>query len=122
MATPGKLTIIVKSDTRHRWRYVARLDADERVLCVSRTPFFEAARKLIAQGYDPGITLTLRHAGSSTDSLRTKLGTAAALAVEETGYGPQLRRWKPYSTLAVPPRIAPNDKAASGTRHRRVRA
>jgi hypothetical protein len=34
-------------------RFEARLDGHDRVLCVSRTPFFDAARELLAQGYDP---------------------------------------------------------------------
>ena len=34
-------------------RFEARLDGNDRLLCVSRTPFFDAARELIADGYDP---------------------------------------------------------------------
>ena len=105
--------IIVTSAPHHPWCYEARLDGHDRVLCVSRKPFFDAARKLIAQGYDPDSTLSLRHAGSDTDSLRGRLGTAASLTVEETGYGPQLRRWKPISTLAVTSGIAPNEQAGT---------
>jgi len=70
-------------------RFEARLDGDDRVLCVSRTPFFDAARELVANGYDPNLTLIMRHAGSDTDSLRAKLGTAASLTLEETDYGTQ---------------------------------
>jgi hypothetical protein len=103
------LTVVVTPAPRSGC-YQSRLDGDDRVLCVSRTPFFDVARKLIAQGYDPGITLILRHAGSDIDTLRARLGTAASLTVEETGYGPQLRRWKPISTLAVATRIAPNEQ------------
>jgi hypothetical protein len=107
------LTIIVTPAPSSNGRYQSRLDGDYRVLCVSRTPFFDAARKLVAEGHDYNTTLLLRHAGSDTDSLRVKLGTAASLTVEETGYGPQLRRWKPISTLAVAPRIAPKERAAT---------
>jgi hypothetical protein len=102
------LTVIVTPAPRgSAERYEARLDDDDHVLCVSRTPFFNAARKLIAQGYDPGITLVLRHAGSDTDSLSAKLEKAASLTVEETEYGPKFRLWKPISTLEVSPRNAP---------------
>jgi hypothetical protein len=71
------------------------------------------ARKLVAQGYDPGITLVLRHAGSETDSLRAELGTAASLTVKETGYGPQFQPWKPISTLPVRARNAPANRRAT---------
>lgn len=108
------LAVIVTPTPSGTGRYQARLDGDDdRVLCVSRTPFLDAARKLVADGHDPDITLSLRHAGSDTDSLRARLGTAASLTVEETGYGPQLRRWKPISTLAVTSGIAPNEQAGT---------
>jgi hypothetical protein len=103
---PSKLTIILTPAPSGIGRFEARLDGNVRVLCVSRTPFFDAARELIAEGYDPNLTFILRQAGSDTDRLRAKLGTAASLTVEETDYGPKLRRWKPFSTLAVRPRIA----------------
>jgi hypothetical protein len=63
----------------------------------------------------PNDLLMLRHAGSDTDSLRAKLGTAASLTVKETGYGPQLQPWKPFSTLPVRARNAPDDRAATAT-------
>ena len=78
------LRIVATPAARGAGRFEARLDGHDRVLCVSRTPFLTAARKLVAQGYDPGLTLILRHAGSDTDSLRAKLGTAASLTVKET--------------------------------------
>ena len=40
------------------------------------------------------------------------LGPPLLLTVEETDYGPKLRRWKPFSTLAVKPRIASDDLTA----------
>jgi hypothetical protein len=94
-------------------RFEARVDGHDRVLCVSRTPFFDAARELLAQGYDTNDLLMLRHAGSNTDSLRAKLGTAASLTVKETGYGPHVQPWKPFSTLPVRARSAPDDRAAT---------
>src|SRR5262249_25646549 len=111
--THASSKIIVTPAPRSTGCYEARLEGHDYVLCVSRTPFFDAARTLIAQGYGPCIMLVLRHAGSDKDSLRANLGTAAALTVEETKYGPRLRRWKPVSTLAVEPRIAPNEQAAT---------
>jgi hypothetical protein len=94
-------------------RFEARLDGHDRVLCVSRTPFFDAARELLAQGYDRNHLVMLRHAGSDTDSLRAELGRAASLTVKETGYGPQVQPWKPFSTLPVRARSAPYHRAAT---------
>ena len=104
------LTIVLSPAPSGIGRFEARLDGDDRVLCVSRTPFFDVARELLADGYDPDTTLIMRHAGSGTNSLRAKLGTAASLTIEETDYGPKLRRWKPFSTLAVDLRIAPANR------------
>ena len=89
-------------------RYVARLANDDRILCVSRTPFLDAARELVANGYDPSVTLIMCHAGSDTAGLRAKLRIAATLTVEETDFGPKLRGWKPFSTPEGSSRIAPN--------------
>jgi hypothetical protein len=113
LTSVASLIVVATPAPRGAGRYQARLDGDDRILCISRTPFLTAARKLVAQGYDPGITLTLRHAGSDTDSLRAKLGTAASLTIKETGYGPELQPWKPFSTLPVRARNAPDDRAAT---------
>jgi hypothetical protein len=125
LSSVASLIVVATPAPRGAGRFEARLDGCDHVLCVSRTPFFDAARQLVADSYDPNVTLILRHAGSDTDCLSAKLGTAASLAIEETGYGPQFRRWKPISTLAVPPRIAPADRVAttlapSPTARRRV--
>lgn len=93
-------------------RYEARLAGDDRVLCVSRTPFFDGARILVAEGFGPNVTLVMRHAGSVTECLRSPLGEAAASTVEETKYGPQLRVWKAMPTLADAPGIALDERAA----------
>jgi hypothetical protein len=106
------LSILVSPAPSGIGRFEARLDGDDRVLCVSRTPFFDTARELVAAGYDPNLTLILRRATSDTDDLWANLGTAASLTIEETDYGPKLRRWKPFSTLAVKPRIAFDDHTA----------
>ena len=80
------LTLIINPAPQGAGRYEAHLDNDDRVLCVSTRPFFDAARVLIANGYDPNTEITLRHAGSNADSLSARLGTAASLTVEETGF------------------------------------
>ena len=113
LSSIASLAIVIIETKQRNGRFEARLDGDDRVLCVSRTPFFDAARELVANGYDPNLTLIMRHAGSDTDSLTAKLGTAASLTLEETDYGPKLRRWKPFSTLAVAPRNAPANRGAT---------
>jgi hypothetical protein len=105
--------VIVAPAPNGRGHYQARLQEPDRVLCVSTTPYFDAARKLAGEGYDPNVTLVMRLAGSQTECLRAPLWAAADLTVENTKYGPKLRRWKPLSALAVPPQIAPNKRAAT---------
>ena len=115
------LIVVASPAPRGAGRFEVRLDGHDRVLCVSRTPFFDAARELLAQGYDPNALLMLRHAGSDTDSLRAKLGTASSLTVKETGYGPQVQPWKPFSTLPVRARNASGDRAATSSQTHRTR-
>ena len=105
------LLITVTPSSRSPGQFEARLN--DRQLCVSKTPFFEAARVLMAEGVDPRTMLVMRHAGSQTDSLRASLAAASALTVEETIYGPKLRRWKPFSALDGSLRIAPTVPSGS---------
>ena len=97
LSSAATLIVVATPAPRGAGRFEARLDGHDRVLCVSRTPFSDAARELLAQGYDPNGLLMLRHGGSDTDSLK------------ETGYGPQFQPWKPFSTLPVGARNAPDD-------------
>jgi hypothetical protein len=112
LSSVASLIVVATPAQRGAGRFEARLDGHDRVLCVSQTPFFDAARELFAQGYDPNDLLMLRHGGSDTDSLRAKLGTAASLTVKETGSGPQVQPWKPFSTLPVRARNASDDRAS----------
>src|SRR5262245_2073796 len=50
MAAADKLPVIVTPTSCHIGHYAARLDGDGRVLCVSRTPFFDTARKTPSRG------------------------------------------------------------------------
>ena len=57
----------------------------ERVLVIaSRTPFLSAARVLLAEGIDPRTRIWMKHAHSSVVSLRSTVGEAAGLTVDET--------------------------------------
>jgi hypothetical protein len=101
-----EIAVVAAPTPRRTGRYVARLGEKGQLLCVSTKPFLDAARRLIALGFGPGITLVMRYAGSETECLRATIGAAAALTVEDTKYGPEFRPWKPISTPAVPRRIA----------------
>ncbi|QRM28685.1 hypothetical protein [Microvirga sp. VF16] len=65
-----------------RDRYAALLDSQE--LCRSSTPFFAAARQLLAQGRDPSTPLSMRHEGSAIVALRSTIGKAARLTIQES--------------------------------------
>ena len=54
----ASLIVIATPAPRGAGRHQARLYGDDRILCVSRTPFFDAARELVAIGYDPNTELT----------------------------------------------------------------
>src|SRR6266487_5266437 len=83
---------------RH-YRFEARLEGDARILCVSHQPFVDAARVLVAEGYDPTETLTMRHVGSTTIALTATLGAAAKLKVEEgANGGPRFVQHVPWSS------------------------
>ncbi|MPR12173.1 hypothetical protein [Microvirga tunisiensis] len=64
-----------------RGKYAAHLN--DREMCRSPTPFFAAARVLLAQGFDPATLLTMRHEGSAIISIRATIGQAAGRTVHE---------------------------------------
>jgi hypothetical protein len=72
--------IIVRPNPESRnGRYIATVDGVD--LASSITPFFAAARVLIAQGSDPSEIVVMKHHGSEIVCLRARLGVAANLAV-----------------------------------------
>lgn len=95
-----------RDGTKHPNAFDARLGSSDTVVCVSETPLFDAARALLAQGKaNPDDMLVMRHAGSTVDALRSKVGVAAGLRIEETGWGPKLRKYRPRPAMYVPPSI-----------------
>jgi hypothetical protein len=76
----------------------------------SRQPFLDAARVLIAAGYDPDCWLEGWRPGATAFALRARLGIAAGLTVDETRtvFAP----WKPFSLSAVAPSIRRSEEAA----------
>lgn len=76
--------------------YAASLDGRD-VVRASRQPFYDAARALLAEGAPAGAALAARHAGSATVAMRSTVGEAAALTVEEgDGRRLRLRPWRPH--------------------------
>jgi hypothetical protein len=73
---------------------VAVLNAEE--LTRHRTPFYAAARALLARGASPMATLRMRHRGSATISMTGLIGALAKLTVvEDDDSGPRVVRWQP---------------------------
>jgi hypothetical protein len=77
----------------------AHLDG-RRLVERSTTPFFDAARRLLAEGLDPSTRLIMRHSRSDTDALRATIGNAAKLTIEEGGRRPTFRPWKARQATA----------------------
>ncbi len=108
-----EITIVVSPVRERPGRYTAGLEGDDRVpVASSRQPFLDSARKLIERGYDPEAVMVMRYAGSDTKSLRSKVGVAARLTVDEHN-GTRFANWKPLSRSAGAPGIAPNKHAAT---------
>ncbi len=100
-----KLTIVVTPEKRdpanppRHYRFEARLEGNDRILCVSHQPFVDAARVLVDQGYDPTEILEMRHEGSPTIALTAQLGAAAKVIVEENANGgPRFVQHVPWSS------------------------
>src|SRR5215207_8126260 len=69
----------------------------DRHLCISRTPFFAAARVLMEEGADPETPITMSHEGSCIVSLRSTIGQAERLTVEESERsGPRFVPYRPF--------------------------
>jgi hypothetical protein len=91
------------------------------IVTASPTPFCEAARILLAEGFPVGAVLGMRHQGADDIALRAKLGAAAKLTVDE--HHNRFTKWKPFGGLpdgvcrsAVGPPM--RSGAAAAVRHR----
>ena len=99
---PAQIAITVNPDKHGRYR--AYVEAEQEPLCVSRQPFLDGARKLLARGHDRRTILIMRWAGAKEWALRGPLEAAAKLTVDE--HNGTFAKWKPLSRSAVQPRIA----------------
>lgn len=75
-----------------KWVGLFEARLGDRRLCVSRQPFLDSCRVLLAERLDPNTAMVMRYAGSDVDCLTSKLGVAARLTVDESA--PRLRSWK----------------------------
>jgi hypothetical protein len=63
--------LVVTPDPQKAGRFTARLESTGELLVVNtRQPLVDGARVLLAQGFDPGTPLTMRHEGSAHDSFQ----------------------------------------------------
>jgi hypothetical protein len=85
-------------------RFVAHVDRD--LVCESRTPLLSGARVLLERGVPPETGLVMRHAESLAVAMRTTVGVAAALTVEEppSGGGPRFACYDAFSAPGERPR------------------
>ena len=88
-----KLIITVGPAPNHPGKFEAYL-GDRQLVSHSYMPLLGSARVLLAEGYDPGAPLVMRHSRSTTDCLTTTVGYAARLTVEEGAFGPMFRRYR----------------------------
>jgi hypothetical protein len=88
------------SAKRIRGKSEVRLDG--RLICISHQPRLDSARVLAAEGIDPATPIHTRHEGAMFDALRSTIGIAANLTVEESQkIGPRFARWKRVSRSDV---------------------
>ncbi len=96
---PLVITVTEAAAGRHEARH------REVLLCRSAQPLLDGARALLAMGCDPSAGLVMRRAGSDLDALRTRVGVAAGLTVDETNV--RFARWKPRLSQIGETSIAP---------------
>jgi hypothetical protein len=98
---PEVIAIVVAPVAGKRGFFEARLAEGEPVIAPSRTPFFDAARRLRDLGMDGAAVLAMRNADSNTECLRATIAVAATTTVEESAHGPVFRRQRASPPSAV---------------------
>ena len=98
-ASSVETTKIILERVNRRGRSSASLLDGTILVGSSRQPFLDAARILIAAGYDPDSWLEGWRPGATAFALRARLGIAAGLTVDETKT--VFAKWKPFSSSAV---------------------
>jgi hypothetical protein len=106
----GTTRILLESVDR-RGRSSASLPDGTILVGSSRQPFLNAARVLIASGYEPDSWLEASRPGATSFALRGRLRIAAGLTVDETKTA--FAKWKPFSSSAVAAGIAYSEAPAT---------
>jgi len=105
MAASAKTAIrlVVAPEGNSLGRFTARLESTGELLVTStRQPLVDGARVLLAQGYDAGALLTMRHEGKAYDSFQpAPIGQWAGRTYEERDRdGLRCVRWIPRAIHA----------------------
>jgi hypothetical protein len=90
---------IILQPVNRRGQWSASLPDGTVLVASSRQPFLEAARALIAAGYDAEASLEGWRPGATAFALRARLGVAARLTVDESKT--RFAAWKPLPLSAV---------------------
>ena len=79
-------------------RFIARTAVGGRLLGAFTDPLCSSARVLLSEGVPREMVLRMRHAGSDVIALKSTVGVAAGLRVDEEGgtRTPRLAKWKPF--------------------------
>jgi len=103
---------VVATSTSAAGFYELRLENQNRILCVSRQPFLDGARKLLALGYSASDVMVLRDSPLKDFRLRALIGRAAKLTVDEHN-GTVFAKWKGIHCSAGSTRMAANNRPAT---------
>ena len=104
------ITIIVEEKPERHGLFVATLADGSVILPSSRQPLLDAARVLLARGYDPEQRLVMRHQVSSINAMSGKIGELAKWTVRETETeGPRFVPYRPFDANA---RLLPHRSSA----------
>ena len=99
-AAAGTIKIILRP-VNQRGRSKALLSDGTVLVASSRHPYLDAARILIAAGYDPDSWLEGWPPGTKAFASRARLGIAARLTIDETKT--RLRNGRPFPSRRPPP-------------------
>lgn len=91
------IVLVIAERARRDGKYSAWHDG-ELILDGAKEPFLDAARVLLARGFDPEARYVMRRSADSPDALVSTLGKAAKLIVEDGADG--VPRFRPYRDLS----------------------
>src|SRR5262245_40811009 len=93
-----KQTMLICVRPVGKGQFLAWSDADWVWGCpTSSQPLVDVARQALANGIDPDEPIEMWHGGAETWALRSTVGGAAGLRVDEDG--PRFRKWEPSTEI-----------------------